>query len=1731
MRTVARSKHSYSSLDEHQPFRYGLPTRWSVRVRSSGYFGVVVGCMRTALVMPAHDLAEFAHVFSRFEVFRWTFVVALLLPRCFSLALVLELPLPGPRAGAHMGGTSLLAPALAQRMTGPALARASAVPLTPLTVRRAQSHGVPQPPDPSTIRAVVTTNVHPASGVAVPGPRMLSPHEIDGPISAARARVRALRSSMLRPPDPTMHRIARPGGIRQPSNLRATASLGGSAYGAGTGINPWWRYTEQNVPGGGHVMANVGTGNVVLGEDDMAVPHKGIALAYRRTYNMQSGHDVNGSDGSWPTLQGNGWTTTWDAHLSGDPAHVITVWDIDGGRYDYTLAGDGVTWLAPPGQHATLTSDGACGVLWTKKSGTTYYFYALNGTTTCTNSVALYGGYGGRLNSIIGRNRNISLRMIYNWDNGDASTTGKIANITALAESGLQATLVMSDFNGHRLASGLNRPDGTVIYYSYDGNGNLTRVSSPSNNTSTSNIWHSFGYGSSSNGAPYMVWAASPRWVSSGANDGSYVYFGVQPVATSVSLSSIGHVGWVNPTINDGVTAGLLQPSMPTGAVQFLFETYTSGTLGTPSSPTIRDTDGHYANWVTDASGRATQSQECTATQNQQCTGTMLIRVEQWDADNNRVFDIEPRGFASGANQSAFRTDYAYDANGNTIAVAAPPVTTSEGTFRPTKLYDYDTSNNVTAYCDEGHVHRVGADWASPPTTSDSLCSSHGGLRTSFTFAYPTYEPYGELTTMTSPMGYTHQYSYDSSRQAGADYGLPTSVTGAQMNELDGTSVTPSQTFSYDAQGQLRCYSKGNGTYVLSYNAAGQITSEADPDDSSANSTSVCSKSSGMPNWNTQTTYAYYASGAKQRMQTPSERAYGVSTTYTYDADGNLVTETSHNGCVSQQPCPDGTTKKWYDGEDRLVEVAQPQDTRSYSNSAGPYDGDPWLTRYYYDLSAEQGVAVTASSGFQAYGNLFKTQTLLGPASGTAGWTDVRGSSFDAMDREVQSFAYSIPSHQLKISSKQYDATPGTLGMVSTKTNADGAQATYSYDPLGRTLAVAYTGDGGLTAGESYLYDPNGRSASVTSTQLGTEQRSYDDDGRLTTVAEPSGPATSGQNLTDPARIIYSYYGNGWKSALSVSSKTFSQSNAIVYSYRPDGALKTQAANAFQSGTWSKTLTDAGRLQTITGVDTQTRTYDTTGQLHTYALGGSTLAYAHDPEGSVETAVLPNVNAGNASGSETETMTNTLNVRGELIDQDYAPNTYYQFPHHRSFTNSGFRNTVVMPAAFEGSTPPAQDDSAVTDFLNGIQQRSSWLTTTQLDAGTSYETGTSSTFTFDASGRESNSDALTESVTQRATQNGAQMTTAPRREVQTTTGFDAENHTSVYHLVTRSRDRAKTSTDTVSDKGVVSLGWGPNGHPVQILNYTYGANYPNLTLHWDGDTLLFVTDASGSVLTFKVGIDGETGPAMANGMNVFDRDTAGDLLMTSNTTGHSGVTPLAPDDLQGPTLPASTGYMPNSAPGVGMFDYTRGDGFNFGSVRISGVRAHDPALGAWTTPDAYAGEIHDPASQQRYMWNRNNPYEYSDPSGYCPVCLAAAPIAVGGGLELAGDAVILAGGAAAGEALKEHGQQIVTGTLDAVHKAADAVGNLWSAGRPSGVPQDWKAAPTSGGGTKWTDPNNKQNQVRWGPPRQGRNDDPAGYYKQQINGRFYDKDGHLLPEGSRAEAAAHIAPKDFTFRP
>ncbi len=65
-----------------------------------------------------------------------------------------------------------------------------------------------------------------------------------------------------------------------------------------------------------------------------------------------------------------------------------------------------------------------------------------------------------------------------------------------------------------------------------------------------------------------------------------------------------------------------------------------------------------------------------------------------------------------------------------------------------------------------------------------------------------------------------------------------------------------------------------------------------------------------------------------------------------------------------------------------------------------------------------------------------------------------------------------------------------------------------------------------------------------------------------------------------------------------------------------------------------------------------------------------------------------------------------------------------------------------------------------------------------------------------------------------------------------------------------------------------------------------------------------------------------------------------------------------------------------------------------------GARYYNPCLGIFTQSDSYQS-FYNPQGLNRFSYGLNNPYKYTDSSGNCPMCIAAAAGAlIGGGIDL-----------------------------------------------------------------------------------------------------------------------------------
>jgi len=1319
-----------------------------------------------------------------------------------------------------------------------------------------------------------------------------------------------------------------------------------------TGINDWWLYEERAIPGVGKAMLNVGTGNLIVQADDVDIPGRGIDLAFRRTYNSNSGHDVSNSDGTNPSVFGNGWTSTFDAHLGYDATNnVISVFDIDGARYDYTSNGSG-GWNPPPGQHAQLTFDGGCGYYFTKETGTVYYFW--EPISTCSGQ--LPAGYEGRLYTIYGRNSNNYIRFVYSWLNGDASNPENLTQIVASHSDGQALTLTFAQFSGYTELSSITRPDGQTIVYNYDSSGDLTEVDRPGNNAATS-IPEVYGW----QGNHQMNSVLSPRYVLSYRAHGTAQEGDTVPFFYDSSNRLIDWEDWgvVNFTPSDG-TNTVLQSGYASGLQTWYSQsfTYTSST-----TMQMADSDGHTTIWTFDGMGRPTQTQEWTGSQ-------WLVTNESWDTNDNLSTFTDYR-----ANTTTFQ----YDSNGNATMEAFPSVTTSLGTFQPTARYLYDSNNNLQYYCDPNWVHTNGGDY--PSGGNPCTGTPSGVLRYVWNHSV-TAEPFGQLSDTYTPLGYHHALAYDS-------YGEPLSVTGDAITQADGTNRTPSQGFTYDAYGDLQTYNTGSGTWHITYDSLNRPTLRTDPD-------SVSSYISYYNDGSVNTTETAYQHELTQH--TGSE----IGVVMTYDADGDEITEKHHHaGTVSNfvwSGTP-GVTQKFYDGMDRVVEVMEPYDTNAdvYTN--------PWITRTLYDLS-QNGTVTFQGQTFSAHGNAYKTMEYLPPGSSPAATTpvgsglngfmtrvantqyqEIRATAFDTLNRPIKKY-HIIPtvsgsSYVVTVSGDtlSYDTDSAHLGLLAQQciypTSSTSQCQSFTYDNRGSQTAVSFND---TTPGRTMVYDPNGHTISITSATFGTQSYTYDADNHLLTSQDPS----SG-GVTSPALITHHYYSDGLETTLGVTSSAFNKAALFTYSYRTDGKLQTQAINDVglaginNAGitTLATTYTAAGRMtkRTESGAAANatpiTATYDSVTGLETGATYPSmTLTgVAYDPEGTYE--------GDNQVGYG-------LTIRGEISSVFLSA--------------TGQRSTIQYLNGLAVSMEPPQINP-MTHQPSYVLQSQEWddrnavlLQTSGYCPGDNFDPNTTTFESYDLAGRM-NSMGTT----------GCTNQLHPSPSMGRT--FDAENHT-IYSM----------GNNKIIDN---RTDWGPNQHPIRIGNLqsnsaTYNTVTSFDTVHWNGDQILFTTNKSGQLDDIKVGAIGDILPLDPGykGLTFYDRGADNSAAGCHNSTGAYSAGMPDPYMVEGPGISiivspcqgAGSGTMPkslvwwNSMPdasgmdqnwavmpvgsGGGVIALPRTDGFTDGTDTIQGVRGYDSNAGTWTTPDAYAGNVHDPASQKSYMWNGNNPVVYSDPLGY-----------------------------------------------------------------------------------------------------------------------------------------------------
>lgn len=1372
-----------------------------------------------------------------------------------------------------------------------------------------------------------------------------------------------------------------------------------------TGVTKWWTFNGDRIPGVGSYQVNVATGNMIVSSPDINLGGPGVPLSYTRVYNSMSQHDTSNTDGSVQGNYGNGWTSTADTHIGWyNSGNTISVFDAAGTRYDYQYGGvdsnGNEIWAAPTGAYATLTRENDpnhpnlnnCFYQWLMPDGTAYFFYSSVTGKTCAGT-----NLNGRLAEILSPNSNNYIHVTYTLD-----ANGQPTQVVMSHSDGQTLTLAFTLINNKRELRTLTASTGQSITYYYDASNDLDEVDEPANGslslssgTLRASIPQVYGYSSGR-----MTYVESPRYVEAGRelssqNDGNATEFGYD---TSNRINQVWTQGVVNLQPGSGVfpsdgTNTAMQGGTANVQQNWFTSNYTyntaSGACGTFAAAVSSycDNFSHGVNWITDALGRVTETQMYVGSLQE----SWLYADATWDANNNLT---ETTDVASTSGGSGNATDYAYDSYGNIIAVAEPSVTNADGTYRPTTLIKHGSihPNNISAVCDPVVTHARGLDWSG--TGTPGTCTATTGA-TYYTYAFPdsTHEPNGRISDIHTPNGYHNAVTYAAaSEPGGVDSGVPTSVVGDAISQSDAqhapTSRTPTDSVTYDALGRILTRTNGVGTWTYNY---GSFTS--------ANKWQISVQQPGI----SASTYACHSDdGTTVAIVTPKQSADAGSTgcgsstppsgeiTMVPDADGNILEETHHYGGVA------GTTQRWYDGDDRLVEVELPQDSHDMTH--------PFATRYLYGISVS-GDSVSfndtvSTLTFASHGTMYKTQkyvqgaSITGSTAATASyaWYDVTGDETDALNR-VTGHIHLIPGGGRALDAVTWDTT--MTGRPGLYTNGVGDTLTPSYDVLGRLTSRAmhagtqtYYSNGALP-GDQYTYDGDGRMKSANNDATGTALYSYDNDGNVTSYTEAPGgtnygypTALGGSMMTvigSPTAYKYGYYADDMIQGLtatgtSIATNTCSKQSggstcrdfyvggqtggiSKEVAYSSGGSLAEQWTNYNNvSYDFTQTTDSGGRVTAKSdpfSASALSVTYDpTSGLVSNWSIpSGSYSQFSYDSESEPTSFTASPAPSASAHPS---TVTLGYSIRGELLTQQVtASPAPIQTP-----------SPIVNYAPASGFLY-ASSQRCWTNPLTGLQtcfpSTETWdpRTNTQLDAGS-----------YDNAGRYTSSSREYDAVN-RTLRDGSSQYTYGASNIPANNGYQGATSAPSYH-------------SAMSDP-------------------------------------LYGTDGSGNVNDVKTSGSSDITPIDASykGLTVYDRDMFGIVAAERNSNGTSS---WSMHNLfsacEGTTGASDSGNLA-SATNVGsalgkcsmaqsLYSY-RSDGYWDGTVAWRGARTFDPATEQWSTPDAYGGDLYDPMSAQSYSYANNNPAMFVDPSGFCgdhlsyvqmqadPTCSIASVISHGSG--------------------------------------------------------------------------------------------------------------------------------------
>lgn len=942
---------------------------------------------------------------------------------------------------------------------------------------------------------------------------------------------------------------------------------------------------------------------------------------------------------------------------------------------------------------------------------------------------------------------------------------------------------------------------------------------------------------------------------------------------------------------------------------------------------------------IVDADGNRVEFTHNLGTQQEVITDRLgNVTVYEYDDDGDVVSQTDALGNM---------TSYTYDDHGNKLTETDALGNTTTYTYdaKDNMLSETDPLGNTTAYTynSRGQVLTT-TDPEGNVTTNTydangNLTSTTDPLGNATT---NTYDAAGNMTSMTDPLGNVTTYTHD--------------AVGNMISQTDPLgNIT---TYTYDANGNqlsqtaTRTTPSGVDTITTTYVYDGMnrlvYTIDTYADTAATEYNAIGKKSATVDKLGNPTEYEYDARGNLTRVI----YADGTDESYTYDAENRKLTSTDRAG---------RTTTYTYDSVDRLIRTTHPDGSFTETE----YDGVGRVTR----VINERGNATQ-----YAYDAAGRNTSVIGPLGNVTSYEyDGNGNQIRMTDANGNVFQYEYDANNWRIRTIFPDGTSistayDALGRKISETDQAGNITQFEYDALGRLVQVT-DALGNIT---SYTYDEVGNMISQTDANGNTTLFEYDNLGRQnkrilplgmedSTAYDPQGNMVShtdfnGNTITfeydvnnlliakdfpDGTSESYTYTATEQRETVTdsrgVTSYEYDFRDRLLQQTDPDGTIISytydvagnRTSVTVPTGTTNYTFDALNRLETVTDPDggVATYTYDAVGNRASVTYPNGTVAeYTYDSLNRL-TSLVNRKSGGEIissfayalgpAGNRIQVVENT----GRTVDYSYDA-TYKLTQENINDPVSGLR---VIGYTYDpvGNRLTKTDDSAVTTYTYDANDR---LLT---------ENGT--TYTYDDNGNTLTKVSATENVSYSYDFQDLliQATDAIGGSV-VEYGYDVDGirvqktvdgtNVTIY-LVDKNRDYAQVLEER-------------DGSGVLIVSYIYGDDL--ISQSHSGSISYYHYDGQMSTRTLTDAIETVT--------DSYIYDAFGILLDQTGTTLNN-------------YLYTGQQYDPN----IGFY-YLR-------------ARYYNSEIGRFITVDPFRGSVYDPPSLHKYLYGRNNPISYVDPSG------------------------------------------------------------------------------------------------------------------------------------------------------